>query len=125
MSVEDPSGNVSGLEVTAGNRQRDAISGWIDRARRPDLHIERIGLAGRQALPPVTHVPRPGPPAPLPVELAMRSAPPAAGDWGHLAGAYKRELASDRTDPAAPPQQVGITRGGRRPKQHPRRPLAS
>src|SRR3546814_7712668 len=51
MIVEDPSGNVSGLEVTAGNRQRDAISGWIDRARRPDLHIERIGLAGRQVLP--------------------------------------------------------------------------
>src|SRR3546814_14641131 len=41
MIVEDPSGNVSGLEVTAGNRQRDAISGGMDRARQ-------IGTAQRR-----------------------------------------------------------------------------
>src|SRR3546814_18603518 len=97
-------------------RQCDAISGGIDRGRRPDLHIERIGLAGRQVLPPVMHVPRPGPAAPLPVELAMRSAQPAAGDWGDIAGAYKSDLASVRTEHAERREDVEIDSGGRRPQ---------
>src|SRR3546814_18293115 len=101
-------------------RQCDAISGWIDRARRPDLHIERIGLAGRQVLPPVMHVPRPRPAAPLPLELAMRSAQPAAGDWGDIAGAYKSDLASVRPEHPARPEDVEITSGGHRP--HPTHP---
>src|SRR3546814_7906895 len=46
----------------------------------------------------------------------MRSAQPAAGDWGDIAGAYKSDLASVRTEHAERREDVEIDSGGRRPQ---------